>query len=274
MKTIVITGASSGIGFACMQACLARGYRVIATARQDSDLELIEQQGATAIRLNLLSSTGVERAAGEILELVGGHIDVLLNNAGYGLQVAMEDCDWDALTRQMQVNSIAPVILTNRLLPALGRGSLVVFNSSSLGRFVVPFRGPYSMSKFALEAAADAYRLELKSLGVKVQLIEPGPIEARFRANALVELKACLGDKPTRLDYSQHVERLQAEKLTEGTLPASAVAALFLDMIDGRRSGARYLVTRVAKFGGFMRWLLGSGFDAMALKAQPVKLRN
>lgn len=149
-------------------------------------------------------------------------------------------------------------------------GSKLVFNSSVMGVFVVPFRGPYCMSKFAIEAAADAYRLELASLGIAVHIIQPGPIEARFRANAFSALQECLQGKQTRLDYRDHIQRLQADTLTEGTEPAEVVATLFLDIVQGRKKRPRYLVTRVARIGARAKRLLGSGFDRLARRAQPV----
>ena len=271
MKTIVITGASSGIGRATAARCLAAGYRVIATARKAPDLAELEAAGALSVQIDLADEASVLAAAARIRQLSDDHIDALFNNAGYGLQVALEDATWAALAQQLATNAIGPVVLTNALLPALPHGSKLVFNSSALGVFVVPFRGPYCMSKFALEAAADAYRLELEALGIKVHVIQPGPIEARFRQNVLQAVRACLGGRQPRLDYSQHLARLQSDKLTAGTLPASAVAEIFLDIVENRRSAPRYLVTRTAKAGAFAKRLLGAGFDNMARRAQPVR---
>jgi len=271
MKNIVITGASSGIGLACVECCLAAGHRVIATARKEPDLAKLAELGALPVAMEQSEEASVLAAAARIRELAGDRIDVLFNNAGYGLQVALEDVTWAALAHQLATNTIGPVVLTNALLPALPRGSRLVFNSSALGIFVIPFRGPYCMSKFALEAAADAYRLELEALGIRVHVLQPGPIEARFRGNVLQAVRDCLGGRATRLDYSQHLSRLQSEQLTPGTLPASVVAKVFLDIVDSRRSAPRYLVTRTAKIGAFAKRLLGSGFDNMARRAQPVR---
>ena len=127
------------------------------------------------------------------------------------------------------------------------------------------------MSKFAIEAASDAYRLELESRGIAVHVIQPGPIEARFRANAYSALQDCLEDKETRLDYTKHVQRLQADSATEGSEPAEVVAALFLDIVQGRKTRPRYLVTKVARFGARAKRLLGSSFDRFARRAEPVR---
>ncbi len=183
----------------------------------------------------------------------------------------MEDANWESLSHQFNSNVIGPVMLTNLLLDCLQPGSRLVFNSSVLGVLVVPLRGPYCMSKYAIEAASDAYRLELESRGIAVHVIQPGPIEARFRANAYNALQDCLQDKVTRLDYSNHVQRLQADSATEGTEPAEVVAALFLDIVQGRKTRSRYLVTKMARFGARAKRLLGSGFDHFARRAEPLK---
>jgi len=274
MKTIVITGASTGIGFAAVKTCLSKNYKVIATARNEADLQQLKEMGAIPIELELTNQKSVERAAEHILQKTEGRIDVLFNNAGYGLQVAMEDATWDCLEHQLTANVTGPVMLTNLLLEhALHPKSKIVFNSSILGLVVIPFRGPYCLSKYAVEAAADAYRLELASRGVDVFVIEPGPIEAAFRATAVKMSKACIGHKQTRLDYTEHFERLSTSELTKGTLPASAVASVFMDIVEGRTVKKRHLVTRMAKLAASAKWLLGDKFDWLAIRNQPLSKR-
>lgn len=269
-STIVITGASSGIGYAAVQACLGAGYHVIATARQHADLDRLQALGVESVQLDLESEQSVADAAESIRLLSGGTIFGLFNNAGYGLQVAMEDASWSALNRQLTCNVIGPVMLTNLLLDCLHPGSKLVFNSSVLGLVVVPFRGPYCMSKYALEAASDAYRLELESRGIAVHIIEPGPIEAEFRANAFDAMQECLQGKATRLDYQRHSQRLQAATPGKGAMPAAAVAGVLVDILQGRKTRARYRVTRIAKIAAVAKRLLGTGFDRLARRSEPV----
>ena len=202
MKTVVITGASSGIGLASVEAALEKGHRVIATARKAEDLKQLEQMGAAAVTMELADKASVSEAALKILQLSENRIDALFNNAGYGLQVAMEDATWECLEEQHRINVVGPIELSNQLLQAIPRGGKLIFNGSVLGVITVAFRGPYCMSKYALEAAVDAYRIELESAGIDVHLIQPGPIQARFRANALRAVKQNLQGKQTRLDLS------------------------------------------------------------------------
>ena len=268
-KNVVITGASSGIGYASVEAALKKGYRVIATARKAQDLDTLQSMGAVPVALELGDENSVTEAAARILEACDSRIDCLFNNAGYGLQVALEDTTWQSLEDQHRCNVIGPIQLTNRLLPAMGPGSKLVFNSSVLGVFTVSFRGPYCMSKHALEAAADAYRLELESLGIGVHVIQPGPIEASFRGNALAVLNKVLKGRSTRLDYSKHLARLESEENTKGTLPASSVADIFMGIMEGTHKKTRYLVTNTAIASAFLKRVLGDGFHKVARKAEP-----
>lgn len=270
MKTVVITGASTGIGLATVKACLKEGYRVIATARGETDLAHLRSLGATAITLELTQQENVEAAAKAIIEAANGKIDVLFNNAGYGLQVAMEDASWEGLLRQHTTNVIGPIHLTNQLIPAIPQGGQIIFNSSILGLITVAFRGPYCMSKHALESAADAYRLELESLGIDVRILEPGPIEADFRKTAFSALKDVMGTKTPRLDYTRHVTRLTNVENTPGTLPAEACADIVVGMIKGTHKRYRYRVTGIAQKAAIAKRLLGSHFHKLARKAEPV----
>ena len=274
MKTVVITGASSGIGLASVSASLKKGYRVIATARKPEDLKKLEEMGADTVELELASKSSTSQAATKILAMTDHRIDALFNNAGYGLQVAMEDATWECLEEQHRINVIGPIELTNQLLPAIPKGGKLIFNGSVLGVITVAFRGPYCMSKYALEAAVDAYRIELESAGIDVHLIQPGPIEAKFRANALRAVKQNLQSKNTRLDYSNHFQRLAAPGFTKGTLPASRVADIFIGIVEGSHSKTRYLVTRTAKTAAALKRLLGDGFHNIARKTEPAKPQN
>ena len=274
MKTVVITGASSGIGLATAKACIKAGHRVFATARKADDLDKLHELGATAVAMELSDKASVEAAADELLAKSGNRIDALFNNAGYGLQLAMEDAGWDELAEQHITNVIGPIHLTNRLLPAMPEGSKLIFNSSILGLITVAFRGPYCMSKYALEAAADAYRLELESAGIDVHLLQPGPIEADFRQRTWQELQKTLNPDTARLDYSNHIQRLTNPGNSPGTLPASSCAEIVLGMIEGSHRKNRYLVTDIAKKAAIAKRVMGSAFHKLARKAEPVRARS
>lgn len=166
---------------------------------------------------------------------------------------------------------MGPSAFTNLLVQRLSVGGLLIFNSSILGRLVLPFRGPYACSKYAIEAAADAYRLELRSRRIRVHVIEPGPVVASFRRSALKALQDCLGRESPRLDYSRHRARLDAAQPSAGAVPAESVAGVVLDLMDGRKRSARILLGRAARVSAALKWLLGSRFDHIALRTEPVR---
>jgi len=192
-RSILITGCSSGIGLASAQALKSRGWRVLATARKDEDLARLEQQeGLEALRLELREPRSIAACADEALRLTDGKLFALFNNAAYGQMGAVEDIPVNAMREQFEVNVIGTHDLTQRLIPAMrkeGRGRIVQC-SSVLGLLSGPYRGAYSGTKFALEALSDALRAELNGSGVRISLIEPGPIWSKFIDNALAAFRA------------------------------------------------------------------------------------
>lgn len=272
MLTVLITGCSTGIGLATAEACLRAGYRVIATARKRHDLDALNALGAIPVQLDLREEHSVI-AAVKTIENIASQIHVLFNNAGYGLQVAIEDASWGGLQNQLAANVIGPVVFTNALLHLIPSGGKIIFNSSILGLVTLPFRGPYCMSKYALEAAADAYRLELESKQIAVHVIQPGPIAAKFRENALHAILSEINPDETRLDYSGHLARLASNQHTNGTLPAARVAELVLAIISENKRRSRYLITFPAKFAAVAKRLLGNSFHRLARKSESIRER-
>lgn len=125
------------------------------------------------------------------------------------------------------------------------------------------------MSKYALEAAADAYRLELEGLGIKVHVIEPGPIEANFRQTAAQKIQQCLANKSTRLNYETHIARLIQQGPSAGSLPAEACSHVFMQIVYGHKKRPRYLITNTAKLAATLKRILASNFHHLA-KTKPV----
>ncbi|MEA3411386.1 MAG: SDR family NAD(P)-dependent oxidoreductase, partial [Pseudomonadota bacterium] len=190
-KPVLITGCSSGIGYAAAHALRTRGYRVFASARRPSDAARLSAEGLETLNLDMDDSRSIRAAVDEMLERSGGRVYGLFNNAAWGQPGAVEDLRRDVLRAQFETNLFGLIELTNRLIPVMraqGEGRIVQ-NSSVLGLITLPFRGAYSASKFALEGLSDTLRLELQGSGVSVSLIESGPIESRFRANALQKFR-------------------------------------------------------------------------------------
>ncbi|MDE1982861.1 MAG: SDR family NAD(P)-dependent oxidoreductase, partial [Betaproteobacteria bacterium] len=187
MKTILITGCSSGIGAAVAQGLAARGWRVFASARSAEDVARLQAEGFESLALDLDDSASIRAAVEALLARTGGRLDALFNNGGYGQLGAVEDLSRAALRAQFETNLFGWVELTNRILPVMraqGHGRIVM-NSSVLGYAAMPYRGAYNAAKFALEGLTDTLRHELHGSGIHVALVEPGPIESRFRENAV-----------------------------------------------------------------------------------------
>jgi NAD(P)-dependent dehydrogenase (short-subunit alcohol dehydrogenase family) len=249
-KSVLITGCSSGIGFAAAEHLRGRGWRVIASARKPADVKRLHGLGFDAVRLDVADSASVARALAETYTLTGGVLDALVNNAGIAIPGAMEDLSRDNLQHQFDVNFFGLMELTRGVLPAMrrrGRGRIVMI-SSILGRVALPWRGAYNASKFALEGAADTLRLELRGTGIHVSLVNPGPVRSRFRDNSLNIFDSEVEPGDT---HGTTYKRLRAETGARKdnqpfTVGPEVVAARIARALESRRPQARYYVTTPA----------------------------
>lgn len=247
-KTVLVTGCSSGIGYATAVSLKARGHRVICSARKMADVERLIEQDFECLLLDLADSESIREAVMRLLELTGGKIDALFNNGAFGQPGAVEDLSRDVLRNQFETNFFGTHELTNLLIPVMrkqGHGR-IIYNSSVLGFVAMKFRGAYNSSKFALEGLADTLRLELRGSGIDVVLIEPGPIESRFRANAFTMYQKYINpdQSPHRETYRAMEARLQKQgPAAPFTLPATAVVEKVIHALESRRPKLRYAVT-------------------------------
>jgi NAD(P)-dependent dehydrogenase (short-subunit alcohol dehydrogenase family) len=247
-RSILITGTSTGIGLAAAETLKQRGWRVIATARTDADIERLRvTEGLEVIRLELSDRASVEACADEALRLTGGKLTALYNNAAYGQLGAVEDLSNDVLREQFEVNFFAAHALTRRVIPVMranGAGRIVQC-SSVLGLMAAPFRGAYCASKFALEALTDSLRLELRGTNIGVSLIEPGPIRTQFVANALarVERTIDIDASPHRALYRQRIEAMKVGGTHRFKLEPSEVVFKLIHALESDRPRRRYYVT-------------------------------
>ena len=181
-KSVVVTGANSGIGLATAIELAGSGYDVIGTVRSTAKADQLHEQAAArgvAVRTvlcEIADDADTERAFAEIRELTDGGPWAVVNNAGYGQAGAVEDVDEDAIRRQLEINLVAPARIARLVLPDMrARGDGRIVNMSSvLGRVSLPLIGWYCASKRGLEAITDALRMEVADFGVKVVLVEPG----------------------------------------------------------------------------------------------------
>jgi len=176
----VITGTSSGFGYDTARLLAAAGHRVYGTmrdigGRSAEAARALGALGITAVEMDITDEASVGRGAAKILD-AEGHVDVLINNAGASYMGPLEAFTPEALERQLSLNIVGPFRVSRAFLPGMRtqRSGLVVFVSSLAGRVVVPFMGPYSASKWGLEALAEAFSYELHPFGVEVAIVEPG----------------------------------------------------------------------------------------------------
>lgn len=271
-QNVLITGCSSGIG-RCVAAGLAkRGYRVFASARKAEDVRALEADGLESLRLDLADSVSIHRAVDEVLARSGGQLHALFNNGAYGQPGAVEDLRREVLREQFEANLFGTVELTNRVIPVMraqGYGRIIM-NSSVLGLIALPYRGAYTASKYALEGIADTLRLELRGSGIHLSLIEPGPIESRFRANSFEVYKRNID-----VEHSAHREKylaMERRLVKQGaavpfTLPPGAVLDKVIHALESRYPKIRYHVTVPTHLFATLKRILPDGWMDRLLAA-------
>lgn len=261
-QSILITGCSTGIGFRAAQMLKQRGYRVFATARKPEDVNRLGDDGFESLPLDLDDSASIQTAVEEIMQRCNGKLDAVFHNGAFGLPGALEDQSREGLRAQFETNFFGWIELTNLILPYMRKAKQgrVVFNSSVLGMVSFPYRGPYGASKFALECAADTYRLELADTNIKVVLIEPGPITSKFRANAEAAFHRFV-KKPEQSAHAESYLNMQKRLEKKGdhsrfTLPPDAVVEKLIKALEAEKPKLRYYVTFPTHLFGVLRRIL------------------
>ncbi len=268
-KTVLITGCSTGIGYATAIALQKRGHQVIATARKMDAVIRLREHGFASFQLDLADSGSIRQAVADVLSLTDGKLDVLFNNAAYGQPGAVEDLSRDVLRAQFETNFFGTHELSNQIISVMRRQGhgRIVYNSSILGFVAMTYRGAYNASKFALEGLVDTLRLELNGSNIYVSLIEPGPILSDFRKNAFEMYKRNIDTAQSyhRETYQVMEARLQKEGATAPfTLPATAVAEKVIHAVESKKPKIRYFVTfPTYLFAVFKRLLPDAWLDSI-----------
>jgi NAD(P)-dependent dehydrogenase (short-subunit alcohol dehydrogenase family) len=264
-RTVVITGASSGIGAACARDLDERGFSVWAGVRRKEDGDELTRRSSARLRLLSLDVTDPESlsAAGRTVTEAVGETGLwgLVNNAGISVPGPLELLPLSDVRTQFEVNVIGVLAVTQTFLPLLrmGRGRLINI-SSIAGRASTPFVGAYCGSKFALEAMSDALRLELAPWGIRVSIIEPGAVQSKIWQRAALSADRMLGQvTPDRFRlYAQPLSRMQAvmAQAEARALPSEVVARAVAHALTHSRPQTRYLVGRDARVRALLKWIL------------------
>lgn len=244
----IITGCSTGIGRATALLLAENGWRVFATARQLETVNDLAGDCITPLQLDVTDETSMASAVQEVLGQAG-HIDVLVNNAGYAQAGPMEELDMNKVRCQFETNTFGALRMAQLVLPTMraqGKGRII--NVSTMGgRLVIPFIGLYNSSKFALEAMSDALRMETRPFGVHVILVEPGGVRTSFNAAATRNAQQHIAD--TNSPYHRYFILMTRfiERIEGMSSAPEMVAKVILHALTTASPRARYVATPDAR---------------------------
>jgi NAD(P)-dependent dehydrogenase (short-subunit alcohol dehydrogenase family) len=252
----LITGASTGIGRAATLRLDSRGWRVFAGVRREEDGRSLRESASerlTPLTIDVTDAASIAAAAESIdAELGAAGLDGLVNNAGVAIPGPLETLPIADLRRQLEVNLVGQVEVTQAMLPALRlAGGRIVFVSSVGGRTALPFTGAYHASKFGIEAVGDSLRQELRPWGIEVSLIEPGSVATPIWDKGLEEADEISERVPAHHDslYGAKIERYRetVRKVAARGVAPEQVAEAIEHALTASRPKTRYLIGRQAK---------------------------
>lgn len=243
MTTVLVTGASSGMGKATAERLLRDGFTVWAVARRVEEMRDLEKLGATVVAVDVTREADLVG----LVERIGG-VDVLVNNAGFGLYGAVEDVTVADARYQFEVNLFGMARLTQLVLPGMrARGAGKIVNLSSMGgKVYTPLGAWYHASKHAVEGWSDCLRLELKPFGIDVIVIEPGIIDTEFGAVMVDPMMKRSGEGAYR-ELAGKVAAATSGNYASGGTPAAKIADVIAGAIATRRPRTRYVAGKYAR---------------------------
>ena len=254
--SVVITGASTGIGEACALHLDQLGWRVFAGVRKDADGEALRRKASARlmpVRIEVTDAASIASAREIIMRELGDRgLDGLVNNAGVVVAGPLEFVPIDDLRRQLEINVIGQIAVTQAFLASIrkARGRVVNIGSVS-GKLATPFVGPYAASKFAMEALTDALRCELRPWGIQVSIVEPGSIATPIWEKSTTDadrMEAQLSTDGHELyDAAIKALRAAADELASKGIPPIQVAKAVTHALTAKKSKTRYLVGRDAR---------------------------
>jgi NAD(P)-dependent dehydrogenase (short-subunit alcohol dehydrogenase family) len=252
-KSFVVTGASTGIGRACVDELVSTGCHVWATVRTDQDEAALKRDhpaAVTVLRLDLTDPASIQAAGEEVSK--GGPVHGLVNNAGVALSGPLEYLPIDTFRRQIEVNLVGQLAVTQAMLPALrqareqGDAARIVLIGSIGGRIAGPMLGPYHASKFGLVGLSDTLRAELAPFGIGVVLIEPGSVATPIWSRGTAAADQLIDQLPpeARSRYAKQIAAVRANaarSAARGLAPARA-ARVVVKALTAANPRPRYLV--------------------------------
>lgn len=265
MQVILITGASSGIGFDTAKALAQQGHRVYAAARRMDRMEPLREHGVRLIRMDVTDEESMQEGVKQVLDAEQS-IDVLINNAGYGYFGAVENVPMDDARHQLEVNVFGLARLCQLVLPAMRRqrSGRIINVASVAGKTVMYYGGWYHVSKYSVEALSDALRMEVQPFRIDVILIEPGAIKTDWGLIAADHLAQTSSGTPYEETGIMMADNLRA--VYESDIPSSpsVVRKAICHAVNATHPRTRYRIGRMAGAMVFFHWLLPTRWwDAM-----------
>lgn len=249
-KIILITGASSGIGYDAAATLAQQGHRVYAAARRTALMEPLKAFGVHILKMDVTDEASMREGVRAVVQSEG-RIDVLVNNAGYGFFGAIENVPMEEARRQLEVNVFGLARLTQLVLPYMReRGSGRIINTSSIaGKMVLYLGGWYHVSKYAVEAFSDALRIETKPFGIDVVMIEPGGIKTDWGFITARHLRESSLGTPYEKGGTQFADSMEWIYKSNLLSKPSVVTKAISRAVNSRHPRARYCIGRFSKVG-------------------------
>ena len=272
-KVVLLTGASSGIGFDAAMMLAEQGHKVYAAARRVEKMEPLRDHGAKPIRMDVTDEASMQEGIKTIIE-AEGRIDVLINNAGYGYFGPIETVTMEEARRQLEVNVFGLARLCQLVLPVMRKqGSGRIINTASVaGKAVLFYGGWYNVTKYSVEAFSDALRIETQPFGIEVVMIEPGGIKTEWghiAADHLAESSQGTPYETTALCEAENLHKAYSSRLLSDP---SVVAKAICKAVNRRHPRARYRIGAFAHTIVFFHWLLPTRWwDAIMRKMGEIK---
>lgn len=273
-KIILLTGASSGIGFDAAKVLAQQGHKIYAAARRVELMEPLKEYGIVPMYMDVTEDESMQKGVEQIIA-AEGRIDVLINNAGFGYFGAIENVSMDEARRQIEVNVFGLARLCQLVIPHMRqqKSGLIVNTSSIAGKIVLPFGGWYHVSKFSVEALSDALRMELKPFGIKVSMIEPGGIGTDWGVIAARHLKESSVGTPYEKAALNESALMNVAYSGKYLSSPRVITRAISKAVNSRRPRARYRTGRFSHSGVFFHWLLpAKWWDALMRNMAKIKV--
>lgn len=273
-KVVLITGASSGIGYDAAQMLAQQGHRVYAAARRLERMKPLKDFGVQVVPLDVTDETSIKQCVETVIQ-AEGRIDVLVNNAGYGFFGAIENVPMEEARRQLEVNVFGLAQLTQLVLPLMRKqGSGRVVNTSSIaGKMVIYMGGWYNVTKYAVEAFSDALRMEIKPFGIDVVMIEPGAIKTNWGPIAAQHLRESSAGTAYEEAGTRWANSMEWYYKSRGLSSPKVVAKAISRAVNSRHPRARYCCGRFSHIGQLAHAIMPARWwDAMMRRMGKVKI--